>query len=136
MSTSVELQRLLYETLTGDATLTALVNGIYDSVPADGFATPKLAYVRFDAHDYVEDDSDCIPAEEHTFLINVFSRKVGMPNCKEIADRVKALLHNADLALPTAALSFIRVPDVQFRMDPDGKTSRAIIQVTASIEVP
>ena len=48
------------------------------------------------------------------------------------------LLHRAflSLALPTAALSFIRVPDVQFRMDPDGKTSRAILQVTASIEIP
>ena len=136
MTPAEELQTLVYATLTEDATLTALINGVYDRAPDDRFKQPKEAYVRIGPSDDVEDDSECIASTEHTMQIDVWSRKVGFPNCKKIAGRVKALLHNTPLTLTTNALVFIRVPSISYRMDPDGLTARALMTVTAMTEEP
>lgn len=137
MSASLDLQDLILVTLKADTTLMAMINGVWDSVPAAAisFAAPKLAYISFGPHDYVEDDADCLIAGVHTFQLDAWSRTVGFPMCKQICDRVKAVLHEADLAIPTTnALAFIRVPSVRFMRDADGTTSHGIIAVTAAIE--
>lgn len=137
MSASLDLQDLILNTLKADVTLMALVNGVWDSVPTTAFAEPKEAYVSFGQHDYAEDDADCIVGSEHTFQLDVWSRLVGFPACKRICDRIKKILHEADLVMPTEnALASIRVPAVRFVRDRDGLTSHGIVTVTALIEEP
>lgn len=137
MSASLDLQDLILNTLKADATLMAMINGVWDIRPADAtsFASPKLACVTFGPTDYVEDDADCITAGVHTFQLDVWTRTAGYPMCKQICDRIKAVLHEADLSIPTSnALAFIRVPSVRYMRDSDGTTSHGIITVTAAIE--
>lgn len=134
-SAALDLQDLILVTLKADATLMALINGVWDKVPTNSFDAPKESYISFGPHDYVEDDAECIVGGEHTFQLDVWSRKVGFPACKQICDRAKALLHEADLTLSTSnALVEIRVPSMRILRDPDGTTSHGIITVTALIE--
>lgn len=134
MSPSLELQQLLYSTLHDDFAISSLVNGVYDIVQPGAFAEPKLAYISFGPHDYVPDDADCIIGGEHTFQIDVWSRGIGYPKCKEIADLVKAKLHESNIELPINALASITVDSVRFLRDADGLTSRSIITVRALVE--
>lgn len=135
MSAALDLQDLLLVTLKADVTLMAMINGVWDSVPTTAFAEPKEAYVSFGPHDYVEDDDECIVGSEHTFQLDVWSRKTGFPVCKQIGDRIKTVLHNANLVIPSAnALASIRVPSVRYIRDPDGLTSHGILLVRALIE--
>jgi hypothetical protein len=135
MSVSLDLQDLILNTLKADAPLMVLINGVWDSVPSTAFAEPKESYVSFGPHDYVEDDDECIASGEHTFQLDVWSRKTGFPICKQIGDRIKAVLHNANLAIPTAnALASIRVPTLRYLRDPDGLTSHGILLVHALVE--
>lgn len=137
MSAALDLQDLILNTLKADVALMAMINGVWDTVPSTAFDAPKLAYISFGPHDYVEDDEECITATEHTFQLDVWSRTVGFPACKKICDRVRAILHEAELEMPTEnALVEIRVPAVRFMRDPDGITSHGIITVMALIEEP
>ncbi|MER9135117.1 DUF3168 domain-containing protein [Mesorhizobium sp. M0830] len=135
MSASLDLQDLILNTLKADAPLMALINGVWDQPPSTAFAEPKQAYISFGPHDYVEDDDGCIVSGEHTFQLDAWSRLVGFPACKQIGDRVKAVLHEANLTMPTEnALVEIRVPAIRYVRDSDGLTSHGIITVTALIE--
>ena len=135
MSASLDLQDLILNTLKNDNALTALINGVWDRVPTTAFDAPKSSYISFGPHDYVEDDEGCITSAEHTFQLDVWSRLVGFPACKQICDRVKKLLHEASLDMQTEnALVEIRVPSVRIVRDPDGLTSHGVITVTALVE--
>lgn len=135
MSATLDLQDLILTALKADQPLMALINGVWDQPPSTAFATPKQAYVSFGPHDYVEDDEEGIVAGEHTFQLDVWSRLVGFPACKQIGDRVKVVLHEASLSIPTEnALVEIRVPSIRYTRDPDGLTSHGIITVNAMIE--
>ncbi|TIV38938.1 MAG: DUF3168 domain-containing protein [Mesorhizobium sp.] len=139
MSAALDLQDLILNTLTADAALMTMINGVWDQPPvaATSFADPKAAYISFGPHDYAEDDDEGIVSGIHTFQLDVWSRTVGFPASKQIGDRVKAILHEANLSVSTEnALVEIRVPSVRYMRDPDGTTSRGIIKVTALIEEP
>lgn len=134
-SASLDLQDVILNTLKADPTLMALVNGVWDQAPATCFAAPKAAYVSFGPHGYVEDDAECIVGGEHNLQLDVWSRLVGFPACKQICDRVKALLHEADLVIPTSnALASIRISYMEIKRDPDGLTSHGVLMVEARIE--
>jgi hypothetical protein len=135
MSAALDLQDLILNTLKADVPLTALINGVWDKPPPNCFDAPKQAYISFGPHDYVEDDDEGIVSGEHTFQLDVWSRLVGFPACKQIGDRVKKVLHEAHLIIPTEnALVEIRVPSLRYIRDPDGLTSHGIVTVTALIE--
>lgn len=135
MSATLDLQDLILTALKADQPLMALINGVWDQPPTTAFATPKQAYISFGPHDYVEDDDGCIVSGEHTLQLDVWSRLVGFPACKQIGDRVKKVLHEASLAIQTEnALVEIRVPSIRYIRDPDGLTSHGIVTVTALIE--
>jgi hypothetical protein len=136
MSPMEELQKLVFDLLKADAATMALVNGVYDRVPAGAFATPKEAYISFGPHDVTEDDAECIVGGEHTFQIDCWSRKVGAVNCKAIVGAVKARLHGAIAELATNALVEMRVIQHRTFDDPDGLTTHGIVMVTALIDEP
>ncbi|MGX9144979.1 DUF3168 domain-containing protein [Mesorhizobium sp. 128a] len=136
-SPALDLQDLILNALKADALLTAMINGVWDQPPPSttAFADPKSAYVSFGPHDYAEDDEGCIVSGTHTFQLDVWSRSVGFPVCKQIGDRIKAVLHEANFDIPTEnALVEIRVPSMRYVRDPDGLTSHGIVTVTALIE--
>lgn len=135
MSASAELQKLLYDTLSGSGAIMALAGGVYDRVPADPYKL-KTEYISFGPSDVVDDGADCILAGTHSFQIDVWSKAVGQVACKRLVDLVHATLHEQELVLTENALAEIRVDFRRVFTDSDGLTTHGVVSVTASIEEP
>lgn len=133
-SPQAELQKLIFDTLKADATLTALTDDVYDAVPPEAWDGTINGYVSFGPTDVVIDDADCITGGQHTFQIDCWSRQVGSVHCKRMVDAVYAALHEQPLTLADNALVEIYVALRQVMRDPDGLTTHGIIQVTALID--
>lgn len=134
-SPSRELQELLFNTLKNDLAVKALVDGVYDKVPANAFGA-KQAYISFGQHDVTDDGSECIESGVHTFQLDCWSRAVGRAACKDIVDVVKDALHEKALTLSANALVELRVFMRRVFGDPDGLTSHGVVMVEATIEEP
>jgi uncharacterized protein DUF3168 len=132
-----ELQKLLYDTLTGDANVMALVDGVYDRIPPNPFKEKggQNAYISFGAADVVNEDAECLIESLHTVQIDCWSRQVGSVHCKRIVDAVYAVLHeNSSLELSANALVGTQIILRQVFGDPDGLTTHGVIQLQAQIE--
>ena len=91
------LQTAIYDCLTGDAALTALVgNAIYDALPEGEL--PAL-YVVLGTED-VRDASDKTGGgAEHRFVISVVTERAGFATAKAAAAAVSDALVDADMPL-------------------------------------
>lgn len=136
MSSSLDVQDLILQTLKDTPSIMDLVNGVWDQPPATCWNTPKEAYISFAGSDTTEDGADCAEGGiEINVQLDVWSRKVGFPNCKQITDLVRKALHNQDLVLPgDTALVQMWVPLTKVERDPDGTTTHGVVIVTATIE--
>lgn len=135
MSSSAELQRRVFDTLTANTAIMALANGVYDRVPSDPFGA-KTAYVSFGAEDAREDDAEGIAGLEVTLQIDVWSRAPGFVECKRLTDLVRKALHRKPLTLTDNALVDAWVTLSRVFRDPDGVTSHGVVQATFMIEEP
>lgn len=133
MSSSAELQKLVFDTLKGSAAIMALAHDVYDRVPSSPFGS-KSAYISFGAEDATEDDAEGIIGQEVTLQIDVWSRAPGFVECKQLTDLVRRALHHKSLTLETNALVDTRVVLTRVFRDADGVTSHGVVQMTALIE--
>jgi len=92
------VQTALYAKLTGDATLMALITGVYDDVPT-GTALP---YVVFGEWTDESDDTMGANHRELTFVLEVHSEYLGFKESLNIADEVKRVLHKCSLTVTGA----------------------------------
>lgn len=134
-SPAYEIQVLLVSTLKANAAVMALVDGVYDTVPANPFGAKK-AYISLGPEDFVPDDAECLAGELHTVQIDVWSRSVGMPECKKICSAVRDALHEVDLQLADNAFCECRLTLSQTMRDPDGITIHGAMQFEIAIEIP
>jgi len=140
-SPSFELQIAIVERLKVDAHVAACVAGrVYDDVPSEadriddtGAAWP---YISMGPSDELSDDVDCIDGFEITFQIDCWSREVGFPQVRALADAARRALTGSDLALTDNALVLLRHRITRLMRDPDGKTSHAAMTFTAIVEQP
>jgi hypothetical protein len=88
MLASLGLQAAIYQTITADAELSALVRGVYDSLPQD----TEFPYVVIGADTEKPWNSLTEIGREYTVTLHVFSQYPGMRECKQIAGRIIALL--------------------------------------------
>lgn len=133
----VELQKLLFDTLTGDSYVMDLADGVYDAVPPDPFNPwgPKKGYISFGPSDVTNEDAECLVETIHTVQIDCWSRQVGSVHCKRMVDAVYAVLHeNSSIELSANALVEIQIILRQVFRDPDGLTTHGVLQVQAMIE--
>lgn len=132
MSASNELQALIYQRLTSDAGVQAIVgNRVYDNpIGKDTFP-----YISFGPSDVVEDDADCIAGRIETIQIDCWSRyQGGFREVKSLADAVKKALHRYSGTLTVNALVEMTVESIRFFRDPDGATSHGVITLQAIVE--
>lgn len=135
MSSSAELQKLIFDTLKATPAIMLIANGVYDRVPATPYGT-KTAYISFGPADMVDDGADCITSDLHTFQVDVWSKAVGQVEAKRLVDLVKTALHEQSLTLTENALAEIRVDFRRVFSDSDGLTTHGVASVSARIEVP
>ena len=137
---TVELQAAIYTALNADADLMALVGGVYDRVQrsADGSAAPSVwgaqnGYISFGPEFVVYEDAECLDLREVNMQIDVWSRQVGRVHCKRIVAEARRVL----LAVPELtenALVLAEAPLTRITQDPDGLTTRGLIQLRYEVE--
>lgn len=135
-SPELELQGAIVARLKADVGLMALVNGVYDQPPDTAFATPKESYVTIGEAQFLRDDATCVNGGEVYLTLHAWSRKVGYPIAKQIADAVAESLHLAPLTLATNRLISIMHRQTRVFRDTDGLTSHAVIDFVANVEKP
>ncbi|PDT79957.1 DUF3168 domain-containing protein [Sinorhizobium sp. BJ1] len=133
MSASAELQKLLFDTLTGNGQVMAFAGGVYDRVPADPYKA-KTAYISFGPSDVVDDSAECVTSGEHTFQLDVWSKAVGQVEAKRLVDLIYGALHEQELTLTENALAEIRVDFRRVFPDQDPLITHGVVTVTAFIE--
>lgn len=132
-SADLELQGAMLSRLKADGALSSLVaTRIFDQ-PPDSVTFP---YVTIGEAQFVRDDATCVSAGLVYLTMHAWSRAVGYPEVKRVADAVVECLHLADLALPTNRLISISHSQTRVFRDDDGVTSHAVIEFVARVEKP
>lgn len=131
-SPSEDLQKAVYDFLTGDADISAIIGSrVYDGVPKE-VATP---FIAFGSSDFVDTGANCLDVIMETLQLDVVCESQSrLRDCKALTWLVMSKLRDATLTLATHALADLQVSVSVVRADPDGITAHGILQVSASIE--
>ena len=127
------LQEAVFETLSGDATLTAMLGGakVYDGAPRNAEA-PYVHLGEATARDW---STATEAGTEVTFAVVAWSREPGREECLQIAERVVALLHDAALVLDGNRLVNLRHLSTETAREEKPQGRRALVRFRARIEV-
>ncbi|BAL76003.1 DUF3168 domain-containing protein [Bradyrhizobium cosmicum] len=132
-SPSLELQGAVVARLKAYPGLAALVEArVFDRVPEKA----ELPYLSWGPEQAISDDAEGITGFDVTIQIDAWSRKVGLPEVKRIAEQVRLALTEQELALDDNALVLVEHRQTRILPEPDGLTSHAAIEFAAFIEQP
>lgn len=126
---SVELQKTIYTALNSDATLSAMITGVYDDVP-EGSTYP---YVVIGEQTAVNFGSKTLDGLEHTLTVHVWSQYRGRKEAKEIMERIYNILHESNLSVTGANLVNLRQEFETTLVDSDGITRHGIMRFRAVV---
>lgn len=131
-SPSVDLQDAILAILKADSDVNAIVSGrIYDGRPKDG----GFPCITLGPSDSIPNDYQCIDGEEISMQLDCWVREGGrIWPARDLADKVKAALHEVDYDLAEHALVTMRASARAF-LDADQLTGHGVVSVSASIEV-
>ena len=116
------LQKAVFDALSANTDLTAVVSGIYDHVPAD----TAFPYVTLGETTVSDWSSKSFDGQEHLLTLHVWSRAKGRKEAKEIMALVYDTLHDAALAVEGQELVNLRFDFAQTLKDPDGLTVHGV----------
>ena len=126
---SVELQKTIYTALNSDATLSAMITGVYDDVP-EGSTYP---YVVIGEQTAVNFGSKTLDGLEYTLTVHVWSQYRGRKEAKEIMERIYNILHESNLSVTGANLVNLRQEFETTLVDSDGITRHGIMRFRAVV---
>ncbi|MEA3535545.1 DUF3168 domain-containing protein [Rhizobium sp. CC-YZS058] len=132
MSAANELQAAIFARLSGDAALAGLVAGgtITDRLTTPG-ARPALRFGAIESGDY---STASEPGEEHRLAIEVRGEEGGHKAVQAVAARLRALLHDQALTLPSHILVNLRHQTTRTRRDGETRGHRAELMFRAVTE--
>ena len=102
---------------------------VFDRVPAS--AKDAFPRVTVGEAQIVGNYAECYDGSEAFIIVDVWSRKPGMPQAQQIASAIRTGLHDADLDLEGHTLELLDFESVNYLKDPDGLTRRARMQFRA-----
>lgn len=109
---------------------------VYDRPPSGSVQSP---YITMGPSDAVTDDAECIDGLEITMQFDCWSWGAGEAfsgaEVRKLSGAVRASLHNAEITLTQNALATISHRVTRYQRESDGTTNRAIISITAFVEV-
>lgn len=126
------LQAAVFQRLSADAPLAALVDGGIHDAPAPG--TSSGSYVVLGAEEVIDRSDSSGPGAEHRFTVSVVSDAPGFQRAKEIAGRIGAILPEADLTLAVGRLVGLWFHQAQARRVEGGTVRRIDLRFRARIE--
>lgn len=116
---SLALQKAFVAALKGHTLAGA---NVYDRVPSsDPFPRITLGPITVSWWP----PATCMNGSECFADVDCWSREVGFPQVKQLADEVRTILHDAELLLDGHSLELLAFRDSILMRDPDGLTSRA-----------
>ena len=124
------LQKAIYQTLSGDSTLLAMVNAVYDR-PPQGSPYPYITIGESTVSDW---SSKTTAGTEEIVKLHIWSRNGGRKETASIMERVYQLLHQASLTVTGQTLILIRFMSSDITLENDGFTYQGIIQFKALLE--
>ncbi len=126
------LQAAVYQCLTNDAPLTALVGSdIFDATPP---GTPPSTYVSLGPEE-VKDASDvCSDGAFHEFTVSVVTDQAGFQSAKDIAAAICDALVGADLVLTRGALIALWFLRAKAARSDNGTTRRVDLMFRARVQ--
>lgn len=128
---SLPLQDALVAALRADGALPAVVGGrVFDQAPAN----PIFPYVTLGDGQVLPDKAECIDGVEIFLQVDVWSRKVGYAEAKQIAAAAIAALDDQALTVAGFNVTVFELSSVQYLRDPDGLTRHAAITFRGLLE--
>ena len=134
----VDVQDAVYELLKADVTLVGMLSSsygggitpIFSDVPQadDSGADNRFPYLSFGADFTSPMDTKYDNGGNALLQINAWSRAHGYAEVKAIAQRVYDLLQKQTLVITGATHIATRMDSVDYALDPDGHTRRALMQ--------
>lgn len=124
------LQKTIYQTLTGNGTLMALINGVFDR-PPQGTPMPYITIGESHSQDW---SSKTTSGVEHLLTIHVWSREGGRKEAALIMESIHTLLHQANLTVEGHSLVLIRYISSDITLENDGYTYHGNIRFRALLE--
>jgi hypothetical protein len=125
-----ELQKSIYQTLSGDAALSAMITGVYDRVPQNT-AFPYITIGETTGRDW---SSRTTTGMNLVVTLHVFSRAGGRQEALQIMERIHALLHEGDLEMTDQVLIMMRFEMSDVLLEQDGFTYQGVIRFQALTE--
>jgi len=126
---SFELQKTIFSTLSNDASLSALVNAVYDDVPE----TATVPYVVIGEDTAINNGSVTLDGLEHTITIHTWSEYRGRKEVKEIMQAIYDALHNQSLTITGATLVNLRQEFETTLVENDGITRHGVMRFRAVV---
>lgn len=127
-----ELQKAIFEALSDDTALTALLGGarIFDHSPAS-IAFPYITFGRTSIYDW---STGTESGSEQLFTLHVWSKAKGKKETQDIMELAKTRLHDQALALDGHALVNCRLEFAEARYDEDLAVYHGLLRFRAVTE--
>jgi hypothetical protein len=123
-------QQAVYQLLSSDSTLLALVDAVYDR-PPQGSPFPYITLGDMAISDWSTKTST---GTEILLTIYIWSRSGGRKETADISDRVYRLLHQASVSVSGQALVQIRYLSSDIQLDDDGITYQGMMRFRSLLE--
>lgn len=129
---ATELQKAVFATLSGDATLAGMLGGgkVYDHAPAS-VAFPYITFGRTSVFDW---STGTESGAEQLFTLHVWSKGQGKKEALEIMERARTLLDDAPLALDDHHLVSNRLEFSEVRYDDNLSVHHGLLRFRALTE--
>lgn len=124
------LQKALYQTLSSDSSLMALVTGIFDHVP-QAAVMPYITLGNAAGHDWSSKTSQGM---EQQPVIHIWSRNGGRKETALIMERIHTLLHDAAITVVGQNLVSLRFVSSDIMLKDDGYTYQGQMRFRALLE--
>lgn len=124
------LQQAIYQALSGDAALSAMVSGIFDRPPQGG----DFPYVTLGESTIADRSTIATSGTEHLVTLHVWSREGGRAETATIMDRIYALLHHAGLSVTGQTFIVSRFVSSRLLLEEDGFTYHGAMQFQILLE--
>jgi hypothetical protein len=118
------IQQAIYSALTADATLMALINGVFDTV--DQNTDPP--YITIGESASAPDDLLQETGAQETPTLQVWTKDSGMMALKQIMARVYTVLHRQPLTVSGTQTVECRCELSDTLREPDGETRRGVMR--------
>ena len=123
------LQRALYDALTGDVTLMALITGVYADVQQPDLpeSDSNFPYVVIGQDNLSPFDTKTDNGASALCQLDIWSRQNNLIEVKEIAGAIYDVLQKGSLNITGADHVLTRIESQTFSKDPDGQTKRGMV---------